>query len=259
VVLRPEDAVTDEDVTGDHYARLAGTFDENWAYSPAFCEWMSGRIRQRLRITGTDRIADIGCGTGLYARGLAGYAESVVCVDRSAPMLAQIAPGDRLTPVTASVEDVASGRVPLPGPAGFDAILLKEVLHHVSDRGAVIAGLAGLLRPGGRMLVVMLPATISYPLFAAALDLFARQQPDPGDIAAQMRAAGLEAEVAYESFPLAFATGKYLEMVRDRYMSLLSHFGDAELEAGVAEIQDAHPGDEIAFDDTFAFVLGVRI
>jgi 2-polyprenyl-3-methyl-5-hydroxy-6-metoxy-1,4-benzoquinol methylase len=131
---------------------------------------MTGQIRRRLRIKAGDRVADIGCGTGLYARQLAGYAGSVVCADRSAPMLAQIPRDDRLIPVTASVEDVASGRVSLPGPAGFDAVLLKEVLHHVGDRGPVIAGLAGLLRPGGRMLVIMLPARISYPLFAAAVD-----------------------------------------------------------------------------------------
>lgn len=44
---------------------------------------------------------------------------------------------------------------------GHDAMLLKEVLHHVGDRAAVIAGLACLLRLGSRMPVVMLPTRIS--------------------------------------------------------------------------------------------------
>jgi hypothetical protein len=44
-------------------------------------------------------------------------------------------------------------------------------------------------------------------------------------------------------------------MVRNRYMSLLANFSDAELDAGVAEIRRAHPGDQITFTDTFAFVL----
>lgn len=253
--LRPEGPAVDGNVTGDHYARLAGTFDENWAYSPAFVEWMAGCIQQRLRITERDLVADIGCGTGLYARGLAQHAAAVVCAEPSAPMLAQVPAGDKLIPIAASAEDLAGGRTGLPHD-GCDAILLKEVLHHVGDRAAVIAGLARLLRPGGRMLVVMLPTQISYPLFAAALELFAARQPDPAVIAGNMRSAGLEPSLTYESFPLTFPTERYLQMVRNRYMSLLSHFDDAQLEAGVAEIQRASPAGQIAFTDTFAFVLG---
>ncbi len=257
VPIQPDGQAVNENVTREHYARLAATYDQNWAHSPEFVAWMTGCIQQRLRITGADQVIDIGCGTGLYARELALDAASVVCADSSAPMLAQLPHDGRLTAVNASAEDLASGRVRLPAER-FDAMLVKEVLHHVEDQGQVIGGLARLLKPGGRMLVAMLPATISYPLFASALELFTRQQPDPADIAAQMRAAGLEAELAYESFPLEFPAERYLQMVRDRHMSLLSHFSDAELEAGVAEIRRDHPGDQISFEDRFAFVLGVK-
>jgi ubiquinone/menaquinone biosynthesis C-methylase UbiE len=246
-----------EDVTREHYARLAATYDQNWAHSPEFIAWMTRCIQQRLRITGTDQVIDVGCGTGLYSRELALDAASVVCADPSAPMLAQLPHDGRLIAVNASAEDLASGRVRLPA-GNYDAMLLKEVLHHVGDQGQVIGGLARLLKPGGRMLVVMLPATISYPLFGAALELFTRQQPDPAGIVARMRAAGLEAELDYEGFPLVFPVERYLQMVRDRYMSLLSHFSDAELEAGAGEIRRAHPGDEISFEDRFAFVTGVK-
>ena len=243
------------DVTREHYDRLAATYDENWAHSPEFIGWMTGCILERLRISGADLVADIGSGTGLFARGLAQHAAAVVCVDASAAMLAQVPAGERLITVTANVEDLAAGRVALPYER-FDAMLLKEVLHHVDDRAAVISGLARLLRPGGRMLVVMLPTHISYPLFADALKLFTQRQPDPAGIAEAMRGAGLRAELTYESFPLIFDTERYLQMVRNRYMSLLSSFDDAQLEAGMAEIRRARLGEKLAFSDTLAFVLG---
>ena len=257
MLRHPEDAAAAGNVTRGHYDRLAATYDENWSHSPAFIAWMTGCIRQRLGLTGHETVADIGCGTGLYSRELTAHAAAIVCADQSAAMLAQIPASKKLIPVTASVEEIASGRVRLPCGT-FDAILLKEVLHHVADPAAVIAGLAGLLRPGGRMLVVMLPATIGYPLFAAALELFARQQPDPADIAAGMEAAGLAAELTEDGFALTFPADRYLGMVRNRYMSLLSHFDDDALAAGIEEISRQHPGPEIEFEDRFAFCLGVK-
>lgn len=243
------------DVTREHYDRLAASFDENWAYSPAFVEWMTASIQRRLQVGAGDVIADIGCGTGLYARGLAEHAQAVVCVDASQAMLEQLPASERLIPVNAAVEEVAAGLAALPYER-YDAILLKEVLHHVDDPRPVIGGLAGLLKPGGRMLVAMLPARISYPLFTAALQRFVDGQPDPARMAEAMRAAELQTELTYEGFPLVFPTERYLQMVRNRYMSLLSHFSDEQLEAGVEEIRRANPGEEIAFTDTFAFVLG---
>jgi trans-aconitate methyltransferase len=139
-----------------------------------------------------------------------------------------------------------------------DAILIKEAIHHVYDRSTVLRRLAGLLAPGGRVLVVMLPTTISYPLFGRALEVFREHQPDPSDIADALRARGLTVDVAYESYRLAFPRDRYLAMVRSRYMSLLSMFDDAELEVGIREIERDHPEDVLEFEDRFAFVLGRR-
>lgn len=239
-----------------HYDRLAPAFNENWAYSPDFLEWMTGCILARLRVKCGDRLLDIGCGTGLYASRLAEHAGSVVCVDPSARMLEQLPDDPRLVPVQASAEDVAAGLV-LRSNDRFDAILMKEAIHHVTDRVVVIDGLTRLLLPGGRFLIVMLPTSIEYPLFKAARDRFRELQPDPKEIAAAMSNAQLEVELSCSDFPLVFQTERYLKMVRDRYLSLLSMFNDEELTAGVAEIRRRYVSESIEFRDRFAFVLGV--
>jgi ubiquinone/menaquinone biosynthesis C-methylase UbiE len=241
--------------TQAHYDRLAPVYDQNWAYSPDFLEWMSGCILARLRVEPGDRVLDVGCGTGLYARRLAEHAELVVCVDPSARMLEQLPDRPRLVAVQASAEDLVVGS-PLPVDR-FEAILVKEAIHHVTDRGAVIGGLARLLAPGGRLLVVMLPTRIDYPLFQAAHDRFRKLQPDPEAIATAMAEAGLAVELSYDEFPLVFPTERYLVMVQDRYMSLLSTFDDEEVDAGVEEIRRRYPGGRVEFKDRFAFVLGI--
>ncbi|MBF6331878.1 class I SAM-dependent methyltransferase [Nocardia transvalensis] len=202
-----------------------------------------------------DWAADIGCGTGLFTRDLVGYAKRVVCVDPSAGMLAQLPEDPALLPVQASVEDVVGGRITLPHNV-FDAVLVKEAIHHVheADRAAVLTGLGGMLGPSGRLLVVMLPARIDYPLFPAALRLFEQLQPEPEVIAAAVRDAGLAVELSYESFALSFPRERYLQMVRNRYMSLLSEFDDAALEAGIAQMDTSREVYEFA--DRFAFITG---
>jgi ubiquinone/menaquinone biosynthesis C-methylase UbiE len=248
---------TVQDETRAHYDRLADRYDENWVYSPEFITWMTGCILDSLNVRSGDRAADIGCGTGLYAKGLAERADRVACVDPSAKMLEQLPKGDAYVPVQASAEEVVSGEVRLPYQR-FDAVLVKEAIHHVQDQSAVLEGLTRLLTPGGRLLVVMLPTRIDYPLFADALELFERLQPDPADVAADMRQAGLQAEVTYDSFPLSFSKERYLAMVGSRYMSLLSNFDDEQIEQGIAEIDARYPGDQLGFPDRFAFVRGVR-
>lgn len=244
-----------EDDVRVHYERLADSFNDNWVYNPEFIGWMTRRILDRLHVHSGDRVADIGCGTGLYSKGLAERANRVLCIDPSARMLEQLPAGEALIPVRASAEEVASGNIPLPYD-GFDAVLVKEAIHHVRDQSAVLQGLARMLAPGGRLLVVMLPIRIDYPLFTAALELFERLQPDPEDVAAAMRAAGLRVDLRYESFPLSFEKARYMGMVRSRYMSLLSSFDDANLNRGIAEINERYPSEWLEFIDRHAFVLG---
>lgn len=245
------------DVTRAHYDRLADRYDENWAYSPEFIRWMTDGILGRLSLSSRDLMLDLGCGTGLYSRGLGEHTGTVVCADPSPAMLEQLPADEGLIPLCAGAEDLAEGRI-TPPHDGYDAILLKEVLHHVADPPQVLAGLARLLRPGGRILVVMLPTTIDYPLFEAALTLFRERQPDPEDVATAMDRSGLRAELTYDAFPLTFTVERYTRMVRDRYMSLLSSFDDAEIEAGISEIRREHPGPEVHFLDRFAFILGTK-
>jgi SAM-dependent methyltransferase len=243
--------------TRDHYDRLAASYDENWAaHNEAFNGWMSDRILERLGLQADDRVVDLGCGTGIFSNALATQVHRVVCVDPSPKMLAQLPPNNRaLVPLQASAEDVASGGVGLPYEH-VDAILIKEALHHVHNRETVVAGVARLLAPGGRMLVVTLPTVISYPLFRRALEVFTEHQPDPAGIAGAMRAAGLAVKVTYDTYRREFARERYVAMVRNRHMSLLSKFGDAELENGITEIEREHPEEVLEFDDRFAFVLG---
>ncbi|MGW1474356.1 class I SAM-dependent methyltransferase [Streptomyces olivaceus] len=255
-------AVGRRDVRG-HYDGIAAEYDEHWVYGPDYVPWMSRQIAEALRLAPSDRIADIGSGTGLFARELADQlspTRPVVCADPSEAMLRGLGtpPPASLAPLVASAEDIAERRVRLPYEE-LDAIWLKESVHHVADQARTLHGLADRLAPGGRLLIVMLPAAIKYPLFKAALARFEELQPNPAVLEAHLREAGLETRLDHVEHVIRIDRDKYLGMVRARYMSLLSTFSDDEIAEGVEEMRAAHPEPVLVFPDRFAFVLGRRV
>ena len=100
-----------------------------------------------LGLKPTDVVADIGAGTGYFARRFAHHAAKVYAVDIDQRLL-EIATKDapaNLIPVLASPDD------PKLPPASVDLIFLCDTLHHIENRPAYYPKLARALKPGGRI------------------------------------------------------------------------------------------------------------
>ncbi|MGH3319657.1 MAG: class I SAM-dependent methyltransferase [Streptosporangiaceae bacterium] len=244
--------------TTEHYERLASTYDQNWAHSPEYVRWMNGEIADRLQLTQGERVANIGAGTGLFAQKMAekvGAGRPIVCIDPFQAMLDELPDDPRLRPLCATAEDIASGKVALPYDH-VDAIVIKETIHHVKGIPETLRGLAGLMAPGGRLLIVTLPPRLDYPIFQAALERFEAYHPEPDDLERYLRDAGLDAELSYGEFHVTVDRDHYINLVGNKWMSVLSTFSDEEMQAGLREMREQHPEPSLSFTDRFAFVYG---
>jgi hypothetical protein len=144
------------------------------------------------------------------------------------------------------------------GLDAVDHVLAKGVVHHFPDMGTELTALTRVLTPAGTILVAVLPPTLPHPLFSEALRRFEQEQPHYDEVAAVLEEAGLETSVRTASFRLQFPLERYLDMVRNRYMSLLSAFTDDEIDVGIEEIRQTY-GDTTALEieERFVYITGI--
>jgi ubiquinone/menaquinone biosynthesis C-methylase UbiE len=103
-----------------------------------------------LELKSDEVVADIGAGTGYFARRFAQHAAKVYAVDIDEKLLQMAAEGapSNLETVLASPDDP---RLP---DASVDTIFFCNVLHHIENRPAYYTKLARALKPGGRIVIV---------------------------------------------------------------------------------------------------------
>ena len=245
----------------EHYERLGAHYEELWEHSTRFREWMCDRILELAPCPPGASIADIGGGTGIYADALVDRVPNatVFVIDPAEGMLARVPRRAGVIAVHADAAHAVDALANL-NTSRVDLVLVKEAVHHFQEPAAELASLASLVGPGGRLLVVMLPTVITYPLFEKALARFTELQPDPSDIAAMLESAGLNVHREQDGYELTISSGKWISMVQNRFMSLLSTYDDDELTTGVAEIRSRLAGVEsVTFEDTFEFLVGEKV
>src|SRR5262245_56185465 len=118
---------------------------------PAVFERYARDLVERARPIGpSDRILDLGCGTGIVARVLRerlGGAASIVGLDASAPMLA------KARAIAPEIEWREGNAAALPFPdESFDLVLSQEMLQFVPDVVVALREVVRVLSPGGRVL-----------------------------------------------------------------------------------------------------------
>ena len=117
-----------------------------WAYL-----WTGARVLAEAVPHRAGRVVEVGCGLGLPGLVAAARGARVTCVDRAAAPLAFVraSAADNGLDVAVVAADVTSGAL----TGRFDLVLAAEVLYERAAFARMVAALATLTAPGGRILL----------------------------------------------------------------------------------------------------------
>jgi SAM-dependent methyltransferase len=115
------------------------------------------RVVAALAFRPGERVADIGAGSGYFARRVSsavGPTGEVLAIDIAPDVLEYLEARVRREALSnVRVRRAAADDPQLP-PAGVDTILMVDTLHYVKDRGGYARKLRAALAPGGRVVVI---------------------------------------------------------------------------------------------------------
>lgn len=125
---------------------FAAEYDRSARLSPAtLLNWLLTQLPAH-----GSRALDAGCGSGRHEVALAERFDQVVGIDVSEPLIAIAR--ERRSPQ--NVRYHVSDLMNFADPDGFDLVFSSTTLHHLPDQDAALLHLRGLVRAGGRAVLI---------------------------------------------------------------------------------------------------------
>jgi 2-polyprenyl-6-hydroxyphenyl methylase/3-demethylubiquinone-9 3-methyltransferase len=189
-------------------------------------------IEARAGLAGR-RVADVGCGGGLLAEGMARRGARVLGIDLAPEALAVARLHALESGIDVEYREIAVEVLAGAEPAAYDLVTCLEMLEHVPDPAAVVRSIASLLRPGGHAIFSTINRNPrAFALAIVGAEYLMRLLPmgthryarliRPSELARWARDAGLElldlTGLAYDPF------GRRARLTADVSVNYLAHF-----------------------------------
>jgi len=239
----------------NHFDSIADIFNQSWHFSDRYKAWMVDHIVEHLGLQSSDIFVDLGGGTGNYTVKIAQQAHlscKPFCVEPSAEMCAEA----RILNELEVIQACANSFVEIESLT-YNKVLMKEMVHHISDRNQVWSDLHSKLLHAndGALLIVTRPQNTPIPLFQAAKEQFAATQPSHKTLIAELETTGFTVNYSFDTYQVNMPKERWFSMLRNRFMSDLSYFSDDEIENGIYELDmNLGKNSEIVLSDQVLFI-----
>ena len=132
----------------EEYARLAPAYDTKWSF---YVEATTRETMARLSLRPSDRLLDVGCGTGALLERLSeSYPAALLSgVD---PVPEMLAVARRKLPSEVTLREGWAERLPFDSEQ-FDVVVSCNAFHYIRQPVAALLEMSRVLRPGGQLVI----------------------------------------------------------------------------------------------------------
>lgn len=146
--MNPDQRTRDRESVVREYSRLAEVYDEKW---PFYVEVTTRETARRMNPGPTDRLLDVGCGTGALLHHLAGtHPDMRLSGVDPVPDMLKIARG-RL-PARVDLHEGWAENLPFE-QGQFDVVASCNMFHYIREPVAALQEMRRVLRPGGQLVI----------------------------------------------------------------------------------------------------------
>lgn len=247
------------------YSRIAQSYDRYRDISPSSLRLWLKTIIQCGKITSNSRVLDIGCGTGRLTIPLQQMTQAEIYgLDLSKEMLEKAKSKRGADEIHWVLGDAKA----LPFPEKFfDCTFMCLVLHHIDDKAQAIKEMHRVLKHGGRSLIWTSPhqqikGFLLNEFFPSLQKIDLNRFPSIPVIESLMESVGyanIRTEIV--AFQEQILTSRYIEMVRNKYISTLCLLSEDEFSAGLEKLERFLPqryGRRMTRSYQFTVVVGEK-
>lgn len=227
-----------------HYDNVVETYIESPFYlKKEYTDFLLSFIKP---LTLGKTVLDIGCGTCHFSELL--DAKKLICVDPSKEMLFQ-------RPLLKNQEKLVSDGITFlkNTRSQYEIILLKECLHHFSDKDKLIL-LKDCHENANATLIVIRPNDNQYPWFKQAQDIFENLSVNVSsliNILEELNFSFIKKELIV---PIKIPSQQWHKMIASRFWSNLSQISNLELKNAVDDLK-LRQEKEIFFEDKIILLI----
>ena len=252
---------TDPVIRQHHYKEASDNYYTAFFYTGEYESWQLGIVLKALDLSESDRLADIGGGTGRFASLIyekAKLRQPVTCVDPSSDMLSQAKEFEGVEAICCSGVKFALKN----DGSTYDRVLLKEVVHHLTEKDleTLFSCLLHKLSRRGKIVICTRPHEVEYPFFQAAHDVWKRNQsPKEYYVSLLEKTEFRVTSVSVFEYPASVKINWWTDMIKNRFWSTFSEFSDKELLAGINEIYKQYgSSDSVNFLEKYVLIVAEK-
>lgn len=225
----------------------------SWVSRPDYTVFWADIIIRTLNLDQTSRILDIGCGRGNMTAAIAAHLSVITPIEGID--ISDTIREARSDPRLLFTQCDASRYLSTRPDNRYDGILLKQVIHCFSAnaRHLLLDEVYRTLTPGGRAAILIMPPVPTLPLFPRASRIFADEQLDYRDLVTE---AATQFHTRHNTFcyDVTIPCEQYFDLLRERFMSVLRHLSDEEIEQGIHWLQQHGGTGTFSFQDPLHLV-----